>query len=198
MSGKKRWLDEGLKALAEGGAPGVTIENLSARVGLSKGSFYHHFNGMPGFKAALLAHFEAEHTTRFIDAVESQGAVSPGTKIEKLIALVLTEQPVGGTPDIEVAMRAWAQQDLDVRAALERVDQIRIRYVRDLWFARSGDADEASRMGRLLYLMLIGSAHLIPPLPADELRQLYQLVLRLAPADKRRARPRPMTPRKNR
>lgn len=198
MAGRELWLDEGLKALAEDGAPGVTIEKLSARVGLSKGSFYHHFTGMPGFKTALMAHFEVEHTTRFIDAVEGEGAASPREKIEELIAMVLSEQPLAGAPDVEVAMRAWAQQDPDVRAAQHRVDQIRIGYIRDLWLALSGDAGDASRMGQLLYLMLIGAGYVIPPLPANELRQLYDLVLRLAPTDNRSARPQPTKPRRNR
>lgn len=190
MAGKERWLNEGLVALAEGGAPGVTIDKLSARVGLSKGSFYHHFTGMPGFISALMAHFEAEHTTRFIEAVEGEAAASPRAKLEKLIAMVLREQPAAGTPDVEVAIRAWAQQDPVVRAAQQRVDRIRIGYLRDLWLALSGDAGEASRMGRLLYLILIGASHVIPPLPANELRRLYDLVLRLAPADPEGGRPR--------
>ncbi len=192
MAGRERWLDEGLKALAEEGAPGVTIDKLSARVGLSKGSFYHHFIGMRGFTTALMAHFEAEHTTRFIEAVEgeeAEGAASPRAKIEKLLAMVLREQPLAGVPDVEVAMRAWAQQDPDVRAAQHRVDQIRIAYLRDLWLALSGDAGDASQMGQLLYVILIGAGHVIPPLPPNDLRQLYDLALRLAPADTPSARP---------
>lgn len=195
MPTRERWLDDGLEALAEEGAPGVTIDKLSARVGLSKGSFYHHFTGMPGFTIALMAHFEAEHTTRFIEAVEGETSASPRAKLEKLIAMVLREQPLAGAPDVEVALRAWAQQDPVVRAAQHRVDRIRIGYLRDLWLALSGDAGEASRMGRLLYLMLIGAGHVIPPLPARELRQLYDLVLRLAPAGHRGARLKPKSPR---
>lgn len=178
--------------LAEEGARGVTIDRLAERVGLSKGSFYHHFRGMPGFKTALLAHFEAEHTTRFIDAVEHEGAATPRAKLERLLALVLSEEHVNHGPDVEVAMRAWAQQDLGVRAAQERVDQIRIDYVRDLWLVLGGNANEAVQMGQLIYLLLIGASHVIPPLPAAELRQLYDLVMRLAPADEKA--PRKQTP----
>lgn len=198
MTGRELWLDEGLKALAEDGAPGVTIDKLSARVGLSKGSFYHHFTSMPGFTAALMAHFEAEHTTRFIEAVEAEAAASPRAKLEKLLAMVLREQPSAGAPDVEVAIRAWAQQDPVVRAAQQRVDRIRIGYLRDLWLALSGDAGHALRMGQLLYLMLIGAGHVIPPLPAKQLRELYDLVLSLAPADQRGARPRTTSPRRKR
>ncbi len=196
MTGRGRWLEEGLKALAEHGPPGVTIDRLSARVGLSKGSFYHHFTGMPGFTTALMAHFEAEHTTRFIDAVDSDAAASPRAKIEKLLAMVLSEQPLAGAPDVEVAIRAWAQQNPDVRAAQQRVDQLRIRYLRDLWLALSGDAGDAARMGQLLYLILIGAGQVIPPLPANQLRRLYDLALRLAPAHERRPRQSPPTKKK--
>lgn len=173
-----------MKALAQDGAPGVTIDKLSAAVGMSKGSFYHHFGGIDGFKTALLEHFEAVHTTRFIDAVERQAPASPRLKIERLLDLVLAEHPTPEEPDVEIAMRAWAQQDPVVRAAQERVDRIRIAYLRDLWLALTADPDEASRMGQLLYLLLIGGGHVMPPLAAGELRRLYEMVLRRTPGER--------------
>ena len=71
MAGKRDWLDAGLVLLAEQGAPSVTIERLAERLGLSKGSFYHHFKGMGGYRTALLEHFEAERTTRFMEQAEA-------------------------------------------------------------------------------------------------------------------------------
>lgn len=198
MAGKELWLEAGLRALADAGAPGVTIDRLSATLKLSKGSFYHHFGGMGGFKAALLEHFEAVHTTRFIDAVERHVSASPRTKFERLLDMVLREHPKPNEPDVEIAMRAWAQQDLAVHAAQERVDRIRIGYLRGLWQALSGDDKDALPMGQLLYVLLIGAGHVIPPLPADELRRLYELVLRLAPASETSVRVKPASARRNR
>ena len=69
MATRTTWLDAGLEMLARDGAPGVTIERLTAQLGLSKGSYYHHFKGAAGFRTALLEQFEAQFTTRLIDTV---------------------------------------------------------------------------------------------------------------------------------
>jgi AcrR family transcriptional regulator len=177
MSTRQRWLDAGLRALTVQGATGITVDRLAARTKLTKGSFYHHFDGMPGYVAALMGSFEAEHTARFIAAAEADPAAPPSAKLARLLDLVLREYPSKRRPDVEVAIRAWAQQDAVVRAALERVDRIRVRYLRDLWLAQSGDRAEAESMGMLLYVMLIGAGYVLPPLTALRLARLYALVL---------------------
>ncbi|RZS37594.1 TetR family transcriptional regulator [Herbihabitans rhizosphaerae] len=186
MATRQNWLDAGLVILAEHGAPALTIERLTDKLGLTKGSFYHHFKGMPGFRTALLAHFEAEHTARFIDAVERDGPDDPLAKLERLRDLVLLQAQIPGNgQDLEIAMRAWALQDTEVRAAQERVDRTRVDYLSGLWLRISGDRDEAARMGTLLYLVLIGAGHMLPPLTAEQLHGVYDLAIRLAPASRR-------------
>lgn len=179
MASKRDWLDAGLAILAEHGAPALTIERLTAELTMSKGSFYHHFQGMSGFKAALLTHFEAVLTTRYIDAVEQQASDPPVAKLQLLVDLVLSEYK---GPGLEIAMRAWALQDPEVREVQQRVDRTRIDYLRSLWQALTGDSEEAAQMGHLLYVVLIGAGHVIPAIPPEELRHLYDRILQLAPA----------------
>ena len=182
MASRRDWLAAGLAILAEQGAPGLTIEQLTGRLGLSKGSFYHHFAGMAGFKTALLAHFESEHTTRYIDLVEQEPSAPPMAKLRRLLDLILAEDR---GPDVEIAVRAWAQQDGEARDMQERVDRARVGYVRSLWEGVSDDPDEAARISQLLYVILIGAGHVIPPIPRLELRRLYEVALRLAPSETR-------------
>lgn len=180
MAGNQQWLDAGLQTLEEFGAPGLTIERLMGQVGLSKGSFYHHFGGMAGFKTALLAHYEAKFTTAYIDAVEQDPDAAPMVKVGLLLDLVCAEDDDWY---LEVALRAWALHDPEVRAAQERVDRIRVEYLRGLWREVSGDAEQATLMGRLLYVMLIGAGQIRPPVLAGDLRELYEFVLGLVRVD---------------
>lgn len=177
MADNQQWLDAGLQTLKEFGAPGLTIERLMGQVGLSKGSFYHHFGGMAGFKTAFLSHYEAAFTTRYIDAVQQDPHAAARVKIGRLLDMVCAEDDDWY---LEVALRAWALQDPEVRQAQERVDRIRVDYLCGLWLDASGDAEQAARMGRLLYLILIGAGQLRPPVLAGELRGLYEYVLALA------------------
>ena len=47
MVTRREWLDAGLELLADEGAPAVTIERLTGKLGVTKGSYYHHFKGPP-------------------------------------------------------------------------------------------------------------------------------------------------------
>ncbi|WEV24052.1 TetR/AcrR family transcriptional regulator [Streptomyces sp. 71268] len=220
MAGKRDWLEAGLAVLAADGAGAVTIDRLCGDLGLTKGSFYHHFKGITGFRTELLAHFEAESTTRFIEAVEDVPGPT-GAKFTHLLDLALADE--GDRPGLEVAVRAWALGDVEARAAQRRIDERRIAYLHDLLCESAapdaaadarptpspalgtasqaitpGAAAVASETGgvhtgadgksrdwlplaRLLYLVLVGGGHLVPPLPAEELRDIYRLASRLAP-----------------
>ncbi|GHG44482.1 TetR family transcriptional regulator [Amycolatopsis bullii] len=162
MVSKRDWLDAGLVLLAEQGAPSVTIERLTERLGLSKGSFYHHFKGMGGYRTALLEHFEAERTTRFVERAEA----AEGDRLNALLDLVLAP---GAGPELEIAVRAWALQDAEARAVQERVDSTRVAYLTEI----CGDAD----LAQALYLVVVGAGQVVPPLPGRQLKSALELVL---------------------
>ncbi|WP_020387911.1 TetR/AcrR family transcriptional regulator [Kribbella catacumbae] len=176
MVTKTDWLDAGLKVLADEGSLALTIERLTTELGLSKGSYYHHFKGTGGFRTALLEHFEGKFTTRLIDAVERRPEADASTKLTELMNLVLAD------PDsvrLEIAVRAWALQDPEARAAQERVDHARTAYLQALCRG-IGSVKEPDHLAKLLYLILIGAEQIVPPVPAAELRALYGTTLSLA------------------
>jgi len=171
VASKRDWLDEGIRVLGEQGAPGLTIDELCGRMELSKGSFYHHFKGISGYKVALLEYFEAEHTTRFIDLAEREP--EPKDRLRRLLDVILADDKSG--PDLEIGVRAWAQQDEQAREVLARVDARRVDYVGSLWLAMGYPKTQARRLGQLLYLLIIGAGHIIPAVGPKELRELCEL-----------------------
>lgn len=180
VSTKERWLDEGLATLARLGTPGLRIDRLARQLGLSKGSFYHHFDGMPGYKRELLAHFERECTTRYIDLVEQEDALDARAKLGLLADLVLADTDAENIA-LEVAVRSWAWQDDGVRAAQQRVDDVRTDYLVALCEGAGADRKTARDVARTIYLLLIGAGHVIPPAPNKELRRLWALAMDLLP-----------------
>jgi AcrR family transcriptional regulator len=182
MASRREWLETGRSVVERDGAQALTIERLCAELGVTKGSFYHHFKGIPGFKKALLTHLEDEHTGRFIADAEIAGASARG-RLQRLLDLVLDDK--NDSDGLETALRSWALQDPEVRAFQQHVDGTRIGYLRGLWRDLGAPQAETEPMARLLYLVLIGAQQIIPPVPATELRQIYELVLRLAPHDPR-------------
>lgn len=159
--------------LSELGINGVRIDRLADRLDLSKGSFYHHFAGIAGYRLALLDHFEARYTSRYIDAVEARGWPTPRAKLDQLIHLVAADSEDPDDIGLETGMRAWAAMDDDARATLERVDRRRTDYLIGLLTDVNPDSADAALLARTLYLTLVGSQHVLPPLPVPELAGIF-------------------------
>lgn len=169
METKLAWLDEGLALIGDQGAGALRIDRVAVRLGLSKGSFYHHFAGLSAYRLALLDHYERRYTTRYIEATTSRA--DSGSRRAQLVNLVFTAPDPGD--HLDVAIRAWATQDDDAREAIRRIDRIRLDYLLDL-FAGTPDAELRALC---MYLLLIGARHLIPPLSEPETRRLYDWAL---------------------
>jgi AcrR family transcriptional regulator len=180
---RQSWLDTGLHVLASEGADGLRIDRLATLLGVTKGSFHHHFDGAGGYKKELLAHFERiaiEALDAAIGEVEASGDAQ--ATMAHLTALVA---PIEGRiywPELEVAIRAWATSDSDVRETQERVDSARLAALQRVWRPHVAD-DAAARVAALLpYLVAVGATSVVPPVPADELQRVYELLLPLVPS----------------
>ena len=187
MATKTDWLSEGLRVLAADGVTALTIDRLAGALTLSKGSFYHHFPGMPAFRTALLDHYEARFTTRYIGEIDALGNMPTVARLRHLLDLVLAKYDAENP---EPAFRAWATRDPEARATMERVDATRVGYLRDLWQAATGDAVEAETVGTMLYVVLVGAEHVQPRIPSARLRTVYDLLLQRLSAPSRQ-QPRP-------
>ncbi|MFI9506618.1 TetR/AcrR family transcriptional regulator [Nocardia sp. NPDC052566] len=178
MAGKSSWLDSGLVILGTAGPTGLTIDKLVAATGLSTGSFYHHFSSMSGFKAALLAHFEEVHTTRYIREVAAAEQLDARGRLELLMDLVLADDEPAR---LEIAIRAWALDDPVAAATKERVDASRLAILRTL-LQESGYAEvDALHTARILYLLVLGAGNMLPAVPPEELGVLARRVLTMPP-----------------
>lgn len=165
------WLKEGLALLEEAGADALTIEALTGRLGVTKGSFYHHFANYQDFKESLLAFFEEQYTLRVIQ--EAEQAASAQEKLEHVIRASLHPSR------LDVAIRSWALQDVQVHDIQQRVDQKRLAYLEELVYVQVDDHARAARIAQLYYIIYIGSQHIIPPIQGQALAQLYQEVFRV-------------------
>jgi len=174
---RERWLEEGLAVLSELGINGVRIDRLAERLELSKGSFYHHFAGMAGYRLALLDHFERRFTTCYIDAVEAEVWPSSRAKLDQLMRLVSADVSAAGDVGLEIGMRAWAAVDDDARATLERVDGRRIDYLAGLLADLNPGSGDSLLLSRALYLTLVGARHVVPPVPLAEVADIFDRLI---------------------
>ncbi len=180
MPSRSDWIQAGLAAVADVGPNGLRIDRLCQRLGVSKGSFHHHFAGAGDFKQALLAAYEALVVEALDQAIERTASGTPKTALAGLTAAITNTEGFY-RPDLEVAMRAWAFSDPEVRAVQERVDARRLESLQGIW-SRILDDPAAVRTAALLpYLVGIGASFVQPPTPRDQLRSVYELLLDLVP-----------------
>ena len=179
MAGRERWLDAGLDALAEEGASGLKIDRLTRRLGVTKGSFFHHFASAAAYQTALLAHLEAKAAAQ-VEAREGElETADPGQVLRRITAAVGDTTYGLWRADLEVALRAWSFTDPEVRGAQDRIDRRRLAMLEAIWRRMEPDAERARVSARLPFLILVGAS--MSAIDPDELKQVYELILPLVP-----------------
>ena len=159
------YLAAGLDLLADGGEAAVTIAALCGRLGVTKGSFYHHFAGVEVFHEALLAFWE-DGTAR---AIETARAV---TDSRKRLA-VLKELAVAAHHEAEGAIRAWGRSYEPAAAVVRRVDSAREANLVESFRAIGLPPARARRLARLGLATLIGTQHMEHPVDRRRLLSVF-------------------------
>ena len=150
-----QWVDQGLKALADGGPDAVRIEPLAQALGVTKGGFYWHFKDRSALLDEVLDRWEQESVTEIIDVVE-RGGGDARAKLRRLFTGAKKR------PDLlraDLAVRDWARRDRRVAQRLRRVDNRRIQYMRGL-FAEFCDDEEDVEARSLMVGSLWTGSHL--------------------------------------
>ena len=147
--GPSAWVAAGLRLLAERGETAVGVEPLARRLGVTKGSFYHHFADRPALLGALLEAWSSR-ADALLERVDGAGG-GPGARLWVLMETVIRE----GAASPEPAIRLWARGDDTARAVLARVDRARLDWLEALFAELGRDADAPTR-ARLAYMALIG------------------------------------------
>src|SRR5215468_2006603 len=86
--GRSEWIHEGLRVLGEEGVEAVRVEPLAKRLGVTKGSFYHHFGDRDELLRALLDRWHERATSLVIEIV-SRHSRRPEERLRHLLEMVI-------------------------------------------------------------------------------------------------------------
>ena len=125
---KEKWLQKALKQLSKKGNLGLTIEELSKTLGVTKGSFYYHFKSRYDFTLQLFDYWEAISTTNVMEHVNQ----AEGDAAERLLRLTkfLIKKD---NWRYELAIRAWVQIHPVLIPMLKQIDLRRYEFVSALF-----------------------------------------------------------------
>jgi AcrR family transcriptional regulator len=163
------WIAAGLELLAESGHVRLTVADLCAHTGRTKGSLYHHYPDMAAFRAELLAAWRERHTGQLIAAAERENRTGDKARVLDALAQALDLR-------LERAVRNWAAHEQQAREAVQAVDRLRIDYLAGLCRDDGLTAADARDRATLTYALYLGLQQLFG---ADEQAALRRLSSRL-------------------
>ncbi len=169
------WLEAGLRLVADGGPKRLNVEALCSAVGVTKGSFYHHFLHHADFVTAMLDYWQVTYTQRLIDTVAA--IEEPRQRSQRMSELVYAKDMKP-----EVALRAWGNSHPEVASAVAAVDTQRLAYLKELAQRMGASPERAKLMAQVGYAHLIGIQHLPMLKKADAVR-MDQFLTELLLAD---------------
>lgn len=169
-------MSEGLAVLADRGAKGVRVDRIAARLGLTKGSFHHHFDGVDAYHQALLDRYEADSMDAIGTAMASVSALPPKQ------ALMALPSQVSFDTRLDAAIRGWAVEQPAAQAVQARVDAARLDALIGLWQRILPDPAQARVAALVPHLLMIGASVALPTPTEEELREVFSLLATLVPA----------------
>lgn len=150
------WITAGLQALTDGGVDAVRIEALAKALGVTKGGFYWHFTDRRDLLKEMLQTWEQDVTTTVIDRVEAHGG-DPRTKLRYLFAISASGDGLLTDITTDYAVRDWSRRDPAVAKRLQRVDNRRMGYLRQLFNGICADPDDVEVRATLCFMVWVGN-----------------------------------------
>ncbi len=170
------WTQAALQLLAEEGIDAVRVEPLAKRLGVTKGSFYWHFKDRGALTEAMLGDWRRRATIEIINRLERDHE-PPESRLRKLLRLPMLGPKSEAGAEVELSIRLWGRREAKARAALEEVDQLRLRYIGRLLRACGVPTDRADARAILAYSYMRMAATLIPKDRADLIAECERTLL---------------------
>ena len=148
---KPAWIRQGLRTLANDGPSGLKVGPMSARLQVSRGSFYWHFRDIADFRSQLLQSWREISTEQVIEDLAARQGESGRLKR-------LMRRALNGGRRLDRAVRSWAAQDEEVAAVVVAVDARRIAGIAKLLFDAGVECERATHRATFLYWAYLGQA----------------------------------------
>lgn len=143
---RERYFDAALAILGEQGPEGLSLSVLCERLGVTKGSFYHHFPSMAALHEGMLDHWAA--------GVPDEPVELPSGASNRLTAL--RQMAVMANHETEVAIRAWAAWYEPAADAVRRVQHGRRELLTQTFVDLGIDEPHAVTLARVGTTLMAG------------------------------------------
>lgn len=151
------WLDAAFQAVVEGGFDNARVLVIAGQLGVTRGSFYWHFEDHAALIAALLARWH-EREIEMDRQLHAQSTDDPKADLEQLLEAALAHAGKDlENMRFELALRGLGRRDASVAQMLVEVDQLRMALFQEKFERLTGDSQAATDLAVLFYLAIVGS-----------------------------------------
>lgn len=147
------WLDAAYEMALQSGIEAVKVMPLAKKLGMSRTSFYWHFEDREALLAALIKRWQAKNT----------GNLIARTKIyaQSISEATLNLFDCWIDPDLfdsrfDLVIRNWAPQSAELKTILEQADGARIDAISAMFLRFGFDAQQADIRAHTVYYTQIG------------------------------------------
>jgi AcrR family transcriptional regulator len=166
---RRDWIEAAYGELARAGERGVAITALAARLGVTKGSFYWHFQDRPELMRALLDRWAHERTDEML-RLALGSTTDPRERLRRIQALGREVAP------IDRAMRLWAQHEPAAEEAVRHADRALLGHIATCLEDLGFDEEEAHLRAQLMLRVWAGG-YLVPGTGPDPRERMLEILL---------------------
>lgn len=132
----------------------MKLAELTARTGLTVGSFYHHFSGMPEYLDALAGYYGAAQVDEHLDELLAR---PPRDRLRSLLQIATDDR----MRPLDVAMRDWSGSNEAAAAAVRAADAALLDFIATAFEELGHDRSDARL--RAMTLLSVGVARIHTP-----------------------------------
>lgn len=151
------WVACALEVLADEGVAGIKIGTLCKRLGVTKGSFYWHFEDIEAFLGAVAEHWAAGRDEAVASFVELE-SVEPAQRL-RLMLLRFADRSQW---PLERAVREWARTNPFVQERVARTDLVMAGKVKEAFVEIGFSEEDAVLRSQMMFCTGVGLMFTLP------------------------------------
>jgi AcrR family transcriptional regulator len=155
---RQDWIDAAINRLIKSSVDAVRVEPLAHEIGVSRGSFYWHFENRSELLEAILDQWRENQTQRIMNRIRRDEKLTPVQRLVRLRMLPPRTRTSADAAAFELAIRAWALRDKLARRIVERVDAERVKFTASLLIHADMPKGEAEYWSLLGYAYTVGES----------------------------------------
>lgn len=148
---KADWIEAAMRLLVAEGPEALRVDRLCIMLGITKGSFYWHFQNRDALIEAMAADWRDRRPATAL-AEAARNGHTPTEQLDYLARGFWRDDIV----HFDAAMRAWGVSEPRIRAAVAATDRQMVAHVRSLFAAMGATPAEASARALTLFYCSIG------------------------------------------